>query len=88
MIVVIPAYQPDEKLEKLVREIKAQTDYSVIVVNDGSAEDCLPLFAALEDCATVLHQYPNKGKGAAMKAAFAYAAEHFPEDEGIVTADA
>jgi len=88
MIVVIPAYQPDEKLKKLVRELKEQTDYTVIVVDDGSSKACTPLFDALESSAIVLRQHPNKGKGAAMKMAFAYAAEHFPSDEGIVTADA
>ena len=88
MIVVIPAYQPDEKLRKLVLEIKEQTDYTVIVVNDGSRASCMPLFAELESHAIVLHQNPNRGKGAAMKTAFAYVREHFPETEGIITADA
>lgn len=36
MIVVIPAYEPDEKLLRLVEELKQQTDYKIIIVDDGS----------------------------------------------------
>lgn len=36
MIVVIPAYEPDEKLLRLVDELKQQTDYKIIIVDDGS----------------------------------------------------
>ena len=35
MIVIIPAYQPDEKLIKLVRQLKAETDYPIVIVDDG-----------------------------------------------------
>ena len=37
MIVVIPAYEPDQKLIKLIDEIRKETPYSVVVVDDGSA---------------------------------------------------
>ena len=35
MIVVIPAYEPDEKLLRVVAELKRDTDYAIVVVNDG-----------------------------------------------------
>ncbi|MCL2671764.1 MAG: bifunctional glycosyltransferase family 2/GtrA family protein [Clostridiales bacterium] len=88
MIIVIPAYQPDEKLLRLLRELKEQTGYTVVVVNDGSAAHCAPVFEEAETLATVLHHEVNRGKGAAMKTAFAYIAENFDAAEGIVTADA
>lgn len=88
MLVVIPAYQPDEKLRKVVLDLKQKTDYPIIVVNDGSKEACLPLFNELEQWCTVLHHDVNKGKGRAMKTAFDYIYKNYPHDEGLVTVDA
>ena len=91
MIVVIPAYEPDEKLIGVVEGFRTpDTDYPVIVVDDGSSAPCAPIFAALEkkDGVTVLRHPKNKGKGGALKTAYAYIAEHFPADEGVLTVDA
>lgn len=88
MIVVIPAYQPDEKLLQTVAELRQKTAYPIVVVDDGSAPERQPIFDRLEPDVTVLHHEVNRGKGAAMKTAFAYIQEHFPADEGIVTVDA
>lgn len=88
MIVVIPAYQPDEKLLRTVSEILEQTDYSVVVVDDGSAADRQTWFEQLPAAVTVLHHEVNRGKGAALKTAYTYIAANFPADEGIVTVDA
>ena len=79
MIVVIPAYQPDEKLLKTVAELRQKTAYTLIVVDDGSSPDRQPIFDKLEHDVTVLHHEVNRGKGAAMKTAFAYIQEHFTE---------
>lgn len=90
MVAVIPAYQPDEKLLGVAESLLKQTDYAVLVVDDGSRESCQPIFAQLEgyERITVLHHEANKGKGAAMKTAFRYIQEHMPEEEGLVTIDA
>jgi glycosyltransferase involved in cell wall biosynthesis len=39
MIVIIPAYQPDEKLVGVVHALHEQTDYDIVIVNDGSKRD-------------------------------------------------
>lgn len=71
-IVVIPSYEPDEKLICLLKEIKEKTSYDIIIVNDGSSDSYNSIFDRAEEYATVL-QYPiNKGKGVALKTAFAY----------------
>ena len=90
MIVVIPAYEPDEKLVKLVHELREKTDYSIVIVDDGSSEECRHIFDALEGLADVLHHEVNRGKGAAMKTAFAYIRDcgKFDDADGIVTVDA
>lgn len=82
--VLIPAYQPDEKLLALVRQL---TDtLPVLLVDDGSA-GCGALFAAAEQAGcTVLHHPKNLGKGRALKTGLdALARAGFT---GAVTADA
>lgn len=90
MMIVIPAYQPDEKLAGVVEELLEKTDFSMVIVDDGSRAECQPLFEALEkkEHVTVLHHEVNKGKGAAMKTAFRYVYDRFPEEEGVITVDA
>ena len=88
MIVVIPAYEPDEKLLRVVAELKRDTDYAIVVVNDGSSEAAEPVFAALPEGVTLLRHAQNRGKGRALKTAYEYIAAYFPQSEGIVTVDA
>ena len=90
MIIVIPAYEPDEKLLGVLKDFTEQTDYPIVVVNDGSSESCRPVFDAVKmfPRVTLLVHEQNRGKGAAMKTAFAYIAEHFPATEGVMTVDA
>lgn len=88
MIVIIPAYQPDEKLVKLVADLKSACDYPIVVVNDGSNASCDPIFSAIADRVTLLTHEVNSGKGAALKTAYRYIAEHYPVTEGVVTVDA
>lgn len=88
MIVLIPAYEPDEQLIMLVKRFTEQTDFSLVVVNDGSSPDKDAVFAALPPSVTVLRHEQNRGKGCAMKTGMAYIWEHFPHDEGVVVVDA
>jgi len=88
MIVIIPAYQPDEKLVRLVEELREKTSYPIVIVDDGSRASCQPIFQSLESAATVLHHEVNRGKGAALKTALSYIQANYPEDEGVITVDA
>ena len=88
MVVIIPAYQPDEKLSRLVHELHEKTSYDLIIVNDGSDADKRPIFDSLEPYAKIFHHTANRGKGAALKTALTYIYEQFPADEGVVTIDA
>ncbi len=90
MMIVIPAYQPDEKLAGVVDALLNKTDFPIVIVDDGSRPDCQTLFAALEEKerVTVLHHEVNRGKGAAMKTAFQYIYDHCPQAEGVITVDA
>ena len=88
MVVVIPAYKPDGKMIALIRGLIDQTEYKVVVVNDGSGEDFDPIFAQVPPEATLLRHEVNRGKGAGMKTAMRYILEHMPDEAGVVFADA
>ncbi len=91
MIAVIPTYQPEEHFLRVIRELLDETEYFIIVVNDGSSKETLDIFnaaEALSDRIKVLHHDVNRGKGAAMKTAFRWIKEHDFHNEGIVTVDA
>lgn len=89
MTVLIPAYDPTERLISLVKELKEKTDYQVVIVNDGSNLTCTVIFEQIEDLGcTVLTHTENQGKGAALKTGFSYIADEKREKEGIICADA
>ena len=88
--IIVPAYEPDEKLIATVRELVAVGFSDILVVNDGSKETCNDIFAAIRaipECTLLCHEV-NRGKGAALKTAFAYVLENRPHTECVVTADA
>jgi len=87
--IIIPAYDPSEKILELVSEISTLLCCDIIVVNDGSSPESWKLFVTLEqnDSVTVLRHAVNLGKGAALKTAFNYILLHKPDVRGVVTAD-
>ena len=76
MVVVIPAYEPDEKLLSVVAALKRDTDYAIVVVDDGSSETAQGVFAALPEDVVLLRHAQNRGKGRALKTAYEYILEH------------
>ena len=84
---IIPAYQPDLNLVKLVRLVHAKSDLHIIVVDDGSDADKKVIFDKLKGLATVLTHEHNQGKGQSLKTAYAYILERGTYGS-IVTADA
>lgn len=88
-IVIIPAYNPDEKLIAVVEKLY-DLGLQTVVVNDGSRRECQKIFDTVRfryDCDVVDHP-KNMGKGAALKTGIRYASVTYPESTGYVTADA
>ena len=88
IIVLIPAYKPDERLVALTRELR-ERGLEVMLVDDGGQEDYAAIF---EQCralgARVAVHAVNLGKGRALKTSINAALLAWPELQGIVTADA
>ena len=90
--IVIPSYEPDERLIALLHDLDAKDMGPVIIVNDGSDEKYDPVFKEAESiisrCGGHFISYrPNRGKGRALKTAFSYISENMPDALGCVTAD-
>ncbi len=87
MKIIIPAYQPDTRMLKLINDIKSNSNYEIIIVNDGSSIKYQSVFEkAMELGCTVLHHKNNQGKGAALKTAFRYLI-NIKETDGFICAD-
>lgn len=87
--IVIPSYEPDEKLLTLLENLKESGFTNVIVVDDGSeAVQYQEIFTKAESMGyTVLHHAVNLGKGRALKTAFNHCIYFYPEAVGCVTID-
>lgn len=89
-LVLIPAYEPNQRLIDLVQTLAADARvHRIIVVNDGSSAACEPVFKAVATYpnTTVLTHPVNRGKGAALKTAL-HEALSAPPDSIAVTIDA
>ena len=88
--VVLPSLDPDEKLVAVIDGLLEYGFTDIILVNDGSKPENLHYF---EDAAAqhpeihLLHHPVNRGKGAALKTAFAWFLENRPDAVGVVTVD-
>ena len=88
IFIVVPTLNPnkeilDEFLLKLTKEFE-----NVLVFDDGCREEYKDYFKKMEKKGIiVLHHYVNLGKGRAMKSAFNYLMNEYPNLKGVVTAD-
>lgn len=95
MIVLIPAYKPDNSLvllckKLLMRRNGVDSGIEILVVDDGSGAEYASVFAAVSQLGSAVHVLTlpvNGGKGAAMKAGIRWCLANRPSD-CVVTADA
>ncbi len=87
--IIIPSYEPDEKLPGLLEQLQKSGFVNIVVVDDGSGEDYARFFKEAEERygSRVLHHAVNQGKGRALKTAFDYCLREFEQMPGVITAD-
>lgn len=86
--IIIPAYNPDNKMVKLINELKESGFNNILVVDDGSEEKCALYFEeAVRLGAEVISHSVNRGKGRALKTAFSYCMNN-DKCVGVITVDA
>ena len=81
---LIPAYEPEEKMIPFLEELK-NVFSTIVVVNDGSSSN--EVFSKIPDGIKLLVHEVNKGKGRALKTGFEYI-KTWSNICGVVTADA
>jgi putative flippase GtrA len=86
--VLIPAYEPEETMIALLKELRETTDWSVVIVDDGSGPDFAPLFETARQYALVTGYTENHGKGYALRRGMVYIKQYLPDTEIILTMDA
>lgn len=87
--VIIPSYEPDERLIQLLENLEKADITNIIIVNDGSGKEYEWIFEKAHrnlEC-RVLKHFVNMGKGRALKTAFNFCLNEFPNLIGCVTAD-
>lgn len=86
---VLPSLNPSEKFDAVVDQAVAAGFADIVIVDDGSRDDCKAHFrhAAHHPQVTVLTHPVNRGKGQALRTAFAFLLEQRPGCRGAVTID-
>lgn len=87
--IIIPSYEPDSRLVPLLQDLRAAGLNDIVLLDDGSKEMNHHYFELAEQeygCIVLTH-YANMGKGRALKDAFNYCLNEFPNMIGCVTAD-
>lgn len=83
-IALIPAYQPDERLTGVLKELY-ERGFTIVTVNDGSGEEYREIFTAAEEYSVVLEHTVNCGKGSALKTGLCYIMNTFRAPYVVVT---
>lgn len=87
--IVIPAYEPDDRLINLCKNLNDAKLENIIVINDGSGKKYDYIYDKIEkeyNCKILKHKV-NLGKGRGLKNAFNYILTNYENVIGCVTAD-
>ena len=88
--ILIPSYQPQDKLAPYVTALREAGFAKIVVVDDGSGEAYSAVFDGLgagDGTVRVIRYEPNHGKGYALRTGMRYLLEECPECRFILTAD-
>ena len=95
VIIILPAYNEERALGKLLSEIddsmkELATGYRVVVVNDGSADRTSEVAAEMASAMplTVIDHEQNRGLGESIRTGLMHAVDDASERDTIVTMDA
>lgn len=85
--VIIPSFDPSEKLMSLVNELLDNGFDDIVIVDDGSCAECKKYFPDTKKYpfCTVLNHRRNRGKGASLKTAFDFFVKNRKGKAGVIT---
>lgn len=88
VVIVVPSYEPDDRLVRLVEELRFRAPgCEILIVDDGSGPRYARVFERAVSAGAVLIGTPvNRGKAHALRAGFAWTLEQRP-GRGVVCVD-
>ena len=86
IIILIPSYEPDNKLINLVHELSKES-MDIILIDDGSGVNYKDIFNKCRKYTTIISYRLNKGKGYALKTGLKYIKDNYKEPYIVVTMD-
>ena len=89
VVILIPSLNPKIEFINYVQELIENGFKKIIIINDGSKEECAPIFQKLEskkECILITHE-KNRGKGKSLKDGLQYFLQIEKDYLGIITAD-
>lgn len=90
IFIVIPCFNPTDKLIKLIKEIQEKGFSNIILINDGSSSTLQNYFnEAKNNNCVVLNHSQNFGKGQSLKTGIKYIIDNYNSEkiQGILTVD-
>ena len=87
IVILLPSYNPDEKLVNCVNELNAAGFDDIVVVDDGSKDECQKYFDEIKDKIMLVRHAVNQGKGRALKTGLNYAKMNYEGLVGVIAAD-
>ncbi len=87
LVIVVPSYKPNEKIMQEFIDKLSKEFNNIVIVDDGSGEEYQKFFASFKKDIVVLKHYINLGKGRAIKTAFNYCLNTYPNIKGVITCD-
>ena len=87
VVLLIPAFNPDQRLVQLIYELKSDHYNNIIVINDGSDKECDKYFNEIKSMVNVLTHAVNLGKRKSFKNGIYYFLNNYKNALGIITLD-
>lgn len=87
IVVLIPMFEPDEKMCAAVDEILESGFEHIVLVDDGSDDEYQKYFDKVKDKTTIVVHTVNQGKGRAIKTGLNYIKANHSNLAGIIVAD-
>jgi len=85
-VILIPCYEPDEKIIELIKTINRER-FDIVIVDDGSGGNYQNIFNKIKDKVHLISYTPNMGKGYALKTGIKYIKDKYKKDYFIITMD-
>ncbi len=87
IVIVIPAYNPDKQLLKIILKLQKRNFTNIVVVDDGSITG-KEYFQQIKERVTIIEHKENRGHGAAVKTGIQYCLNNINNVMGVITMDA